>query len=225
MSQHECECIEHDQDHKPSNFQFEISSGNNETHTSSSLRVRDTDVIEDSQFQLINTSGLPLRSKKIDTVFDNATFSDENVKDFSSGSDYVFIPESSPRSSTSQTSSEAGDRVYQQDLQIVYPSTSRIQENTITFQENVDNSNQHDLDIARPSTSGNHENRDFQECDIPRKRKIFPVKGNKSKTRSKNERTWKNKAAAIAREKGEEYISYKNKVIPKKNSPRRNFVS
>lgn len=217
MSQHECECIEHDQDHEPSNFQFEISSGNNETHTSSSLGVRDPDVIEYSQFELINTSELPLRSKKIYTVLDNATFSDENVKDFSSGSDDVFIPESSPHSSTSQTSSETGDRVYQQDLQIVYPSTSRIQENTITFQENADNSNQHDLDIARPSTSGNHENGDFQECDIPRKRKIFPVKGNKSKKRSKNERTWKKKAAAIAREKGEEYISYKNKVIPKKS--------
>ncbi|CAG9785725.1 unnamed protein product [Diatraea saccharalis] len=222
VSQQECECIEHEQDLEPSIFQLSvnhdyISSRNNEPHTSRGIHpVIDPDIIEDSQFEQINTYKLPLRNKKIYTILENATFSDENYEDFSSGSDDVFIPESSANSSTSQSSSEIDVRVSAKDLVVAHPPTSRIQENSVTSQENAESANEHDFDIA-PSTSENQENGESQERDIPRKRKIFPPRDNKSKKRSRNERTWKKKAAALAREKGEEYISYKNKVIPKKS--------
>ncbi|CAG9794526.1 unnamed protein product [Diatraea saccharalis] len=137
VSQQECECIEHEQDLEPSIFQLSvnhdyISSRNNEPHTSRGIHpVTDPDIIEDSQFEQINTYKLPLRNKKINTFPENATFSEENYEDFSLGSDDVFIPESSPNSSTSQSSSEIDVRVSAKDLVVAHPPTSRIQENLL----------------------------------------------------------------------------------------------
>lgn len=48
------------------------------------------------------------------------------------------------------------------------------------------------------------------------KRKIFELKEKTSKKRHKNENEWKRKKSAIGREKGEEYLSQKGKLIPRK---------
>ncbi|KAL3271829.1 hypothetical protein HHI36_022299 [Cryptolaemus montrouzieri] len=55
-----------------------------------------------------------------------------------------------------------------------------------------------------------------RNIEINEKRKIFPPKESRSKKPKRDPNTWKKRKAALDRTKGEEYISYKNILVPKK---------
>ncbi|KAL3265527.1 hypothetical protein HHI36_009732 [Cryptolaemus montrouzieri] len=59
-------------------------------------------------------------------------------------------------------------------------------------------------------------NLEERNIEIKRKRKIFPPKESRSKKPKRDPDTWK-KRKAVLQTKGEEYISYKNILVPKKN--------
>ncbi|KAL4713396.1 hypothetical protein ACJJTC_010381 [Scirpophaga incertulas] len=116
---------------------------------------------------------------------------DDHLSDFSTGSDEVYIPNIISRSSSATVDFDTHFIQETKDLDVNnQPSTSRIQEFINNVTDNSDNLN--------------------------KKRKVFPPKDNKSKKRPRKCETWKKRAAAIAREKGLEYWSYKNSLMPKK---------
>ncbi|CAG4946621.1 unnamed protein product [Parnassius apollo] len=171
------ECIYGYENGEPStsgqNTRFEVCSMN----TPFPIDDTDSDIIEESLDEPKHSTD----SKKVYTIIKNVS-SGQNYKDFSSGSDNVFVPES-PLSSSSSSIREQSDRTRQED---------------------------------HIPTRNQHESEDLEENKKSIKRKIFPPKENKSKKRSRNELSWKKKSAAVARAKGEEYMSYKGVKVPKK---------
>ncbi|CAG4973812.1 unnamed protein product [Parnassius apollo] len=155
------------------NTRFEVCSMN----TPFPIDNTDSDIIEDSLDEPKHSTD----NKKVYNILKNVS-SGQNYKDFSSGSDNVFVPES-PLSSSSSSIREQSDR-------------TRLEDHI--------------------PTRNQRKSEDLEENNKSRKRKIFPPKENKSKKRSRNELSWKKKSAAVARAKGEEYMSYKGVKVPKK---------
>lgn len=67
-----------------------------------------------------------------------------------------------------------------------------------------------------PEPNTNEEIANEAAQDRNKKRKIFPPRENVSKKRKSDPNTWKKKVAALARERGAEYVSYKNNIVPEK---------
>lgn len=159
------------------------------------LNTENSDIIEPSEEETLDSYILKsLQSKKRYTDLSIVPLLnvDENrrqsvdISDFSSDSDEVYIPENL-LSDTDISVSDIVTAERNHSPQALRESQEIIERNVI---EEI------------PVTS--------------RKRKQFPPKENKSKKRPRDENKWKKKVAALARERGEEYLSYNNIVKPRK---------
>lgn len=132
-----------------------------------------------------------------DSSLDNVSVPDMCDEDFSCDSNDDYVPESF--SSSSRCASEMGDNAFLGNLQYT------VEEDTA-------------FDYA--PTSAVLVTEESQNSTISEKRSLYTCNDKKSRKRIKNEKTWKRKSAAIARERGKEYVSYQKKIKAKKEIQR-----